>query len=83
MAKGRPPPFVTRGKAAPVPARASRGKAPPPSFEGSRRDVEMPGAPEGSPADMALDRQQAGMAFRKGGKVGGSFPMGKQAKMPK
>jgi hypothetical protein len=28
-------------------------------------------------------RQMAGAAFRKGGKVGGSFPKGKQAKMPR
>jgi hypothetical protein len=51
------------------------------AFEGSSRDVEK--FPEGSPADNAMDRRQmAGAAFRKGGKVGGSFP-GKQAKMPR
>jgi hypothetical protein len=65
MAKGRPPPFVTRGKAAAMPARMSRAAAsappmPPPD--------EMSGGPP---------------AFRKGGKVGGSFPMGKKAKMPR
>ena len=74
MAKA--PPFVTRGKAAAQPARMSRK-----AFEGSSRDVEK--FPEGSPADNAMDRRQmAGAAFRKGGKVGGSFP-GKQAKMPR
>jgi hypothetical protein len=77
MAKGRPPPaFLQRGRAAAPPPMAAprRAPAPPP-----RR------APAPPPMEPDADDMGGGgaPAFRKGGKVGGSFPMGKSAKMPR
>ena len=75
MAKGAPPPFM-RGRGAPPAAPISKAAAmaPPP-----RRAPPPPPA-----AAPPMDPTMAGApAFRKGGKVGGSFPKGKQTKMPR
>jgi len=79
MAKGAPPPFLRgKGAAAAPPARGSMGRPPP----APPRRAPPPMAPPAGPPPM--DPTMAGApAFNKGGKVGGSFPKGKQAKMPR
>ena len=81
MAKGAPPPFM-RGRGGPPAAPISKAAAmaPPPR----RAPPPPPATVQGPAADAAMANMQAGApAFKKGGKVGGSFPKGKTAKMPR